>query len=271
MTDDPQDMSPEPPLSLRRLIPDGPPSTVERFVEGLELTEASDSVGRSRPYLLLNMIATVDGRATLGGRSGPLGERADKELLYGLRTAVDAVMAGAGTIRAERYGQLIRDDAQRQTRRARGLSEEPLACIVSGRLALDGEIPLLGEASARVAILTPSAASLPQDCRAQINYVRCARDGLLDLGGAMSELRERFGVRTLLCEGGPHLNAQLLAHGLVDELFLTVSPKLASGDATSETLRIMSGPELDPPLALELVGALEHDSYLFLRYRVAHT
>src|ERR1700722_7600262 len=131
MTDDPQDMSPEPPLSLRRLIPDGPPSTVERFVEGLELTEASDSVGRSRPYLLLNMIATVDGRATLGGRSGPLGERADKELLYGLRTAVDAVMAGAGTIRAERYGPLIRDDAQRQTRRARGLSEEPLACIVS--------------------------------------------------------------------------------------------------------------------------------------------
>ena len=65
---------------------------------------------------------------------------------------------------------------------------------------------------------------------------------------AMAELYERLGVRTLLCEGGPHLNAQLLAHGLVDELFLTLSPKLAGGDAMSETLRIVSGPEFDPPL-----------------------
>jgi riboflavin biosynthesis pyrimidine reductase len=95
------------------------------------------------------------------------------------------------------------------------------------------------------------------------------RDGLLDLPAAMAELRERFGVRTLLCEGGPHLNAQLLADGLVDELFLTVSPKLAGGDAVNETLRIVSGKELEPPLKLELAGVLEHDSYLFLRYRVS--
>jgi riboflavin biosynthesis pyrimidine reductase len=237
-------------------------------VQELELSEGGARVGPSRPYLLLNMISTADGRATLGGRSGPLGERADKELLYGLRTAVDAVMAGAGTVRAERYGQLIRDDAHRRIRREQGLAEEPLACIVSGQLALDSEIPLLAEAGARVAILTPSSASLPQDCRAQIDYVRSTRDGLLDLPRAMTELRERFGVRTLLCEGGPHLNAQLLANGLVDELFLTVSPKLAGGDAMSETLRIVSGDELDPPLELELAGALEHDSYLFLRYRV---
>jgi len=251
------------------LLPAGPATPIEQFVEELELAEARDAPERSRPYLLLNMIATVDGRATLGGRSGPLGERADKELLYGLRTAVDAVMAGAGTVRAERYGQLIRDDSHRRLRCERGLAEEPLACIVSGRLALDGEIPLLAEADSRVVVLTPSSASLPQDCRAQIDYVRASRDGLLDLPGAMAELHERLGVRTLLCEGGPHLNAQLLAQGLVDELFLTVSPKLAGGDAMSETLRIVSGPELDPPLTLELAGVLEHDSYLFLRYRVA--
>jgi riboflavin biosynthesis pyrimidine reductase len=255
-------------LRLQSLLPDGPPTTVEQFVEGLEVIEAGRDTARSRPYLLLNMIATADGRATLGGRSGPLGERADKELLYGLRTAVDAVMAGAGTVRAERYGQLIRDDAQRQIRRDRGLAEEPLACIVSGRLALDGGIPLLGEEGARVAILTSSEASLPQDCSAAIDYIRSVRGGLLDLPGAMAELHTRLGVRTVLCEGGPHLNAQLLAHGLVDELFLTLAPKLASGDATSEALRILSGPELDPPLELGLAGVLEHDSYLFLRYRV---
>ena len=99
----------------------------------------------------------------------------------------------------------------------------------------------------------------------RISYVRSARDGQLDLPGAMAELYERLGVRTLLCEGGPHLNAQLLVHGLVDELFLTLSPKLAGGDAVSKTLRIVSGPEFDPPLELELAGVLEHDSYLFLR------
>ncbi len=92
--------------------------------------------------------------------------------------------------------------------------------------------------------------------------------GVLDLPRAMAELYERLGVHTLLCEGGPHLNAQLLANRLVDELFLTLSPKLAGGDAMSETLRIVSGPEFDPPLELELASALEHDSYLFLRYRV---
>jgi riboflavin biosynthesis pyrimidine reductase len=218
--------------------------------------------------LLLNMISTADGRATLKGHSGALGSQADKEIFHGLRTVVDAVMVGAGTIRAERYRRLVRDDRHRAIRRRRGLVEEPLACIVSGRLALDSEIPLLADPDARVAILTTSTASLPEDCRANIDYIRTARDSMLDLPGAMAELCERFGVRTMLCEGGPHLNSQLLADGLVDELFLSLSPKLAGGDATSETLRILSGPELDPPVALDLISVLEHDSHLFLRYRV---
>jgi riboflavin-specific deaminase-like protein len=257
-----------PRLALRRLLPHGESTTVERFVDELDLAGRAAGGPPSRPYLLLNMISTADGRATLGGRSGAIGGRADKELFHGLRTAVDAVMAGAGTVRAERYRRLVRAERRREIRRARGLAEEPLACIVSGRLALSSGIPLLADPNARVAIVTTSAASLPDDCRADIEYVRATREGALDLPGAMSELRERFGVRTLLCEGGPHLNSQLLADELVDELFLSLSPKLAGGDVTSETLRILNGPELDPPVALELIAALEHDSHLFLRYRV---
>jgi riboflavin-specific deaminase-like protein len=256
-------------LTLRSLLVDGQPTTVERFVDDLDLAERAAAEARSRPYLLLNMISSADGRATLGGRSGALGGRADKELFHGLRTAVDAVMAGAGTIRAERYRRLIRDERHREIRRKRGLAEEPLACIVSGRLALGSDIPLLADPEAHVVIVTSSAASLPADCSAEIEYVRAAREGMLDLASAMAELHQRFGVRTLLCEGGPHLNAHLLAAGLVDELFLSLSPKLAGGDAGSETLRILSGPELDPPVALELIAALEHDSHLFLRYRIA--
>lgn len=283
-------------MTLRRLLPHGPPTTVEQLVEELacpregDLAERAAAGSGSRPYLVLNMISTADGRASLGGRSGAIGGEADKELFHGLRTVVDAVMAGAGTVRAERYGRLVRDERRRQIRRERGLAEEPLACIVSGRLALTSEIPLLADPDARVAIVTASPESLPEDCRADIDYVRAARGGIpdppsldppspdppsldppsLDLPSAMSELRERLGVRTILCEGGPHLNSQLLAEGLVDELFLSLSPKLTGGDATSETLRILSGPELDPPVALELVTALEHESHLFLRYKIIH-
>jgi riboflavin-specific deaminase-like protein len=254
------------PLTLRRLLPAGDPATVQEIVEGLRWWDRPAGSAQ-RPYLVLNMVSTADGRATIGGRSGPIGNRADRELFHGLRGAVDAVMAGAGTVRAERYGRIVPDESRRQLRRARGLAEEPLACVVSGRLALTEDIPLLADPAARVAILTPSTASL-QGVVAQVDYVRTARDGLLDLPAAFTELRARFGVRTLLCEGGPHLNSELLSAGLVDELFLCLAPKLAGGDADSEALRIFAGAALEPPAALELVAALESDSHLFLRYRV---
>ena len=220
------------------------------------------------------MVSTVDGHATLGGRSGPLSGPADRALFHALRLAVDAVVAGAATVRVERYGRIVPDASRRQTRLARGLREEPLACIVSGRLALEGEIPLLADPDARVVVLTPSAASLPAGAAvAELDYIRAARDGQLDLAAALAELRARFDVRTLLCEGGPHLNAQLLGAGLVDELFLSLSPLLAGGDpdgnpAHPEALRILAGPPLEPPVELHLRGVLEHNSGLFLRYSV---
>jgi riboflavin biosynthesis pyrimidine reductase len=216
--------------------------------------------------VLLNMVCTVDGRATLGGRSGPIGNRADRELFRALRTAVDAVLVGAGTARAEHYRRLVREEAHRRLRRERGLAEEPLACIVSGGLALP-EIPLLSDPGARVAILTASPAS-ELSATASMEYVRSARDGQLDLPAALVELRARLGVRTLLCEGGPHLNGQLLAEGLVDELFLSFAPKLGGGELPGQSLRIVCGPELDPPVELELLDVLESESNLLLHYRV---
>jgi riboflavin biosynthesis pyrimidine reductase len=256
------------PLQLRRLLPPGDPATIGEIVEELGLWDRPP-VPPQRPRVMLNMVSTVDGRATVGGRSGPISDRADRELFHGLRTAVDAVLAGAGTVRVEHYGRMIPDESRRRLRLQRGLSEEPLACIVSGRLALGDDIPLLAEPSARVAILTSSAASLPAS-PAHVDYVRARRAGLLDLPAALAELRERFAVRTLLCEGGPHLACQLLAGGLVDELFISMSPTLAGGEPSgSEALRILAGAELDPPVGLELLGALQSDSFLFLRYGVS--
>lgn len=257
-----------PPI-VRRLLPPGAPTTIEELLRELRFeerrAEGEPEQAPARPYVLLNMVSTLDGRASIDGRSGGIGNRADRELFHGLRTAVDAVLVGAGTARTERYRRLIRDVSGRAARHARGLAEEPLACVVSARLELSGEIPLLADPAAHVAILTPSRESLPK-LGAQIEYVRAERDGRLDLAAALTELHERFGVRTLLGEGGPHLNAQLLAAGLVDELFLSLSPMLAGGGDGGEVLRILAGLELSPPVRMELLGALESESHLFLRY-----
>jgi riboflavin-specific deaminase-like protein len=260
------------PLALRRLLPKGAPAGATEIVAGFELDALAGAGATDRPYVMLNMVSTADGHATLGGRSGGLSSPADRELFHGLRLAVDAVMAGAGTVRVERYGRIIPDPSRRRLRVEQGRSEEPLACIVSGRLALQADIPLLADPAARVAILTASAASLPE-CAAEIHYVRAERDGRLDLPQAFAELRRHFGVRTLLCEGGPHLNAELLEAGLVDELFLSLAPTLAGGDidgnpAHPEALRIIAGAELSPPVELRLLSVLENDSHLFLRYGV---
>lgn len=259
----------EPSPLLERLLPAGAPASVAEIVAGLGLA-AEPVPARGRPRVMLNMISTADGRATLRGRSGAISDRADRALFHGLRGAVDAVLVGAATAREEHYGRIIPDAARRAERTRQGLSEEPLACIVSGRLALDPQdIPLLDEPAASVAILTASAASLPA-CAAHVCYVRAERDGQLDLAAALSELRERFDVHSVLCEGGPHLAWELLAGGLLDEMFLSLAPLLAAGEsAGKQALRILAGAELEPPVRLELLGALRSDSHLFLRYGVA--
>src|SRR5271166_5612070 len=257
-----------PPTRLRRLLAGGEPASVSEIVEETGLWDRS-AAPRSRPRVVLNMVSTVDGRATLDGRSGPIGDSADRELFRGLRTAVDAVLVGAGTARTERYGRIIRDDSQRRLRRQRTLSPEPLACIVTERLELGPDLPLLGQAGAHVVILTSSSDSLPASA-AELDYVRAKRDGKLDLPAALNELGQRFGVQVLLCEGGPQLSDQLFSAGLVDELFLSLSPLLGGGEgAHGEALRILAGAALDPPVRLELLGVLESDSHLFLRYGVS--
>ncbi len=250
---------------FRRLLPPGGDASALEIVEQLGLWKRPQAA-EGRPRVLLNMVSTADGRATLAGRSGAIGGPADRELFHALRATVDGVLAGAATIRTERYGRLI-PDAERRARRLRhGLSEEPVACIVSGRMAFGADIPLLADPQARVVIVTSSQASLPE-AGASVDYVRCEPGAQLDLARALEELRARFAIELLLCEGGPHLALELLADGLVDDLWLTLSPLLAGGEPSAgEALRITAGSELDPPAPLELANVLESDSSLFLRY-----
>lgn len=186
---------------MRRLLPDPGPTTVEQQLDSYRPGEESRE---GRPFVAMNFVTTVDGRATVEGRSGPIGSEADTAMLVALRSRFDAVMIGAGTKRAEGYDKL------------------------GPRLVV----------------------------------VESGPDGRADLPALLRSLREE-GVRALLCEGGPTLHGSLQAAGLVDDLFLTIAPKLSGGGAPP---RILEG-ELDDVIGLELVWLLEQDGELFARYR----
>jgi riboflavin-specific deaminase-like protein len=238
-------------------MPDPGETTVE---EQLDPYRPWEEPREDRPFVATNFAATVDGRATIGGVSGPIGSDADTEMLARLRTRFDAVMIGAGTMRAERYGRVVGNQEQRERRERLGLPHDPLMVIVSGRLDLPWDAPLFTEGAGRVLIFTASEAE-PPETETTLRLVR--HEGRVGLAAALRHLRKERGVRALLCEGGPHLHGELWAAGLVDELFLTTAPKLTGGDAP----RIVEG--LNAPLAeeLELAWLLEQDGELFARYR----
>lgn len=187
---------------MRRLLPDPGPTTVE---EQLGTYEPCDEPRGDRPFVAMNFAATLDGGATIGGVSGPIGSKTDTAMLAGLRKRFDAVMIGAGTMRAERYANLDRR-----------------LVVVESR---GGE-----------------------------------RADLVELLGSL----RAEGVRAVMCEGGPTLHASLQAQGLVDELFLTIAPKLSGGGGP----RILEGP-LPEVVEMELAWLLEEDGELFARYRRA--
>jgi riboflavin biosynthesis pyrimidine reductase len=221
-----------------RLLP-GPP---EGDLTAADLAAAVPGAppGDDRPFLLVNMIATADGRATIAGRTGPIANRADYELFHALRTRVDAVMVGAETVRVEGYGPL-----------------EPMGVVVSRSVRIPPAVGLLAAPENRVVVLTPSPDAALPPTAAHVSYLR----GPLDEG--VRRLRSELGVRSVLCEGGPALLGDLARAGLADELHLVVAPKLAGGEAP---LTIVRGPPLDPPAGLALLSVHESGGYLFLRY-----
>jgi riboflavin biosynthesis pyrimidine reductase len=201
-----------------------------------------------RPAVRLNMIASVDGATTVGGRSGGLGGRADQALFMVLRSLADGVLVAAGTVRAEGYRP----------------SKTPIA-VVSRSLRLDWDAPFFTAPIARPILVTVDQAPADQLARAaEVADVVVVGDRDVDLAAALAALGER-GWRAALAEGGPTLNGQLAQAGLVDELCLTLSPRLVGASAK----RILDGPALPDTTGLRLRSVCEHDDFLFLRYRPA--
>jgi riboflavin biosynthesis pyrimidine reductase len=222
---------------LRRLLPPGDELDAEHAFADVDFAALAPP---DRPYVVVNMVASADGRATLEGRTEGLSGPADRAVFHALRTAVDAIMVGTGTLREERYGRMVRKPERQEIRRRRGLEPEPLSIVCSRSGDFPEDIPLFNDPEARVARYVTSS---PAE--------------------ALRRAQEEHGVRSVLCEGGPTLNAAMLAEGVFDELFLTVTPLLAGGAAP---LTILTQGD---PTPLELEWVLEGDGMLFLRYAVA--
>jgi riboflavin biosynthesis pyrimidine reductase len=177
-----------------------------------------------RPWVTILMIESVDGGTMIDGRSGALGGAGDKAVYAVVRSLGDAVLVGAATVRAEVY---------------RPLPPPRRLFVVSG----SGEVPAELAAAVTTVLVQPAAGQKH-----------------VDLGAAV---RSWHDVAHVVCEGGPTLNGQLLAQGLVDEVCVTVAPRFVAGES-ARLAHTTAGAE---PSAWTLAHVLaDDDGFLFLRY-----
>jgi 5-amino-6-(5-phosphoribosylamino)uracil reductase len=245
-------------MQLRRLLPDPGPIETAELLADLALGARAHE---DRPWLITNFATTTDGRATIDGRSGAIGDDGDMEVFRRLRTQVDALLVGTRTLQIEGYGLPVKRPELQAVRTALGLAPQPLMAIVSRSGELPSEIPLFEAPEARIVVFTTAEATVPA-CAAQVELVR-VDPAELTLTTVLRRLRAEHDVRSVLCEGGPTLMSALLGEGLVDELFLTLAPQLAGGGAAPT---LADGGALPEATALELVWALERAGSLYLRY-----
>jgi riboflavin-specific deaminase-like protein len=212
----------------------------------------------SRPYVIINMVSSVDGRTAVEGKSSPLGSETDRQTMRTLRSRSDAVMIGAGTLRAERLSLGLDEPSGRQ----------PLAVIATktGDVPLESNL-IVGEHQEVLVITTQDAPkNLDDRLRESARVLRAPAtpSGAINLGEALEVLRARHTVEVLLVEGGPSLNHALISQNLADELYLTLAPKLLGGTSCE----LLDGPAL-APIDAKLLSAHLAGSELFLRYALS--
>lgn len=213
-------------------------------------------------YVRAVMISSVDGGAVLDGRSGGLGNDTDRTVFALGRAQADVLLVGASTARVEGYAGDRPSPELRAIRRARGLADAPRLAIVTRDLTLRPDHPVFTDTEVRPLVVT--CADAPADRLAELADLAdivVAGEERVELEPALDQLRDR-GLRRVSCEGGPQLLGQVAAADRLDELAVTVAPRLVGGDAK----RITAGPAMRPPAELRLIQVLADGDYLFLRY-----
>jgi 2,5-diamino-6-(ribosylamino)-4(3H)-pyrimidinone 5'-phosphate reductase len=223
------------------------------------------------------MISSLDGKVAVSGKAGSLGSYVDRTVMRNLRACADAVMIGAGTLRAEKLTLAIPEKRAR-ARESRGLRPQPLAVVATAT----GDVPLqenlLESLPENLLVFassqTPKEHLVTLSSHASVEMVTeesANPERRLNLKEALRTLKKRYAVNVVLVEGGPVLNYALVSSGLADELFLTLAPKLLAGER-SGTLTILEGPTLIPQTTEpDLVSVHRSGEELFLRYALHPT
>lgn len=212
-------------------------------------------------WLRMNFISSLDGAATSDGRSAGLGDDADHRVFDLLRRPADAVLVGAGTVRAEGYAAMRLGEEAVAWRIAHGLAPHPVFVLVTRSLALDPASPIFTDALVRPIIYTVAAA--PSSRRLPLMEVA----DVVDAGGSeLDPLQVRRdlaarGLNHVQGEGGPSLFGTFVTAGAVDELCLTMAPKVVAGDAGR--IAHSNNPAVT---AMTLESVLRAGDELFLRY-----
>jgi riboflavin biosynthesis pyrimidine reductase len=238
-----------------------------------------------RPHVVGNFVSTLDGVVSLGipdkAGGGEISgfDRRDRMVMGLLRAVADAVIVGAGTLRASSPDHLWTADyifppfadAYRSLRTALGKPNPPLNVVVTAQAEIDLNRRLFQTGEAPVLIVTTPAGSHRLGDRALPPSVRVAAadgTGALSAGAILTAVRRVRPSETILVEAGPRLMGDFLAERQLDELFLTLAPQVAGRDGSVERPGFVAGKQFAPehPLWATLVGVKRGGSHLFLRY-----
>ncbi|MGA9490620.1 MAG: pyrimidine reductase family protein [Mycobacterium sp.] len=216
-------------------------------------------------WLRANFIASVDGGATFGGKSGQLGGSGDRAVFSLLRELADVVLVGAGTVRAEGYAGARPTVGQRGRRQARGQSEVPQLAIVtrSGRLERDMPVFTRTEVPPLVCTCAAAADQTRRTLSDLADVIDCSMSdpAEVDAAAVLATLAER-GLNRVLTEGGPMLFGSFVERNLLDELCLTIAPSLVGGRAG----RIATGTGQVLTAMRRAHILTDDDGYLYTRY-----
>jgi 2,5-diamino-6-(ribosylamino)-4(3H)-pyrimidinone 5'-phosphate reductase len=221
-----------------------------------------------RPFVYVNMAMTADGKITSASREYPKFTSAhDKKVMDRLRAEADAVLVGAGTLRADDPPLHVRDLEMRQYRHSLGKPEELARIAVTSSLDLDPDLRFFRNSQEARIVATVEEAPEDRARRlADIAEVWRVGRGRVDLTELLARLRAR-GVERLLVEGGGELNWELVEQSLLDELYVTIAPCLLGGH-DAPTLLEGKGLGMDRRMRLRLAAVDRHDDELYCRFEV---
>jgi len=237
------------------------------------------TLGFDEPRLYANFVSTIDGVVAIPAlpRSNALiaaGSEGDRFVMGLLRAFADVVFIGAGTLGGSPKGTWLPDriypaaaDAFAELRARLGRSERPEVAVLTGHGSISPEHPVL--ASGAVVLTSEvGAARLENELPDAATLVVLGPDPTIDVRSVVRALHER-GHRLILCEAGPHTFGDLVAQGLADELFLTISPLLAGQVGEPRRYGLVEDVDFIPPGARgRLLGVRRHEGHVFLRYEL---